>query len=78
MTHPTTTIEQRLQAIESQLEALATEKEQLLEAQISQDKERLDGLADKVRAACEDDETYLEQCLPTWGTNPLQANEMQT
>lgn len=70
MTHPTANIEQQLQAIESQLEALTSEKEQLLEAQVTQAKERLDSFADKVRVACDNDETLLDQVLAHMGYEP--------
>ncbi|MGF1523682.1 MAG: hypothetical protein ACFBSF_15300 [Leptolyngbyaceae cyanobacterium] len=70
MTHPSATIEQRLQEIEAQLDALAIEKEQLLEAQTSQDKERLNHLSEKVKAACDDDEMLLGKVLAFMGYEP--------
>ncbi|MEO1299150.1 MAG: hypothetical protein AAFW75_25905 [Cyanobacteria bacterium J06636_16] len=70
MTHPTANIDQQLQAIESQLEALTSEKEQLLEAQVTQAKERLEGFAGKVKVACNNDETLLAQVLAHMGYEP--------
>ena len=57
----------RLQELESQLRALKSEKEHLLQERAKQQRQHLSILADKIRAACDGDEELLVKVLEHMG-----------